>query len=148
MLVYGFYRKPEALRKMFRLRAFSIFKFNMIVSLLMAAFAIVALVLTGGERYFGEYISVFITITSFTALFSLRHLTFNYILQPFSRDFMIKSKLYGNLAFIYAAVCFIIMFIPMPNAITAVAGIVITGVYFVIADKLVYKFAPRTFKIK
>jgi hypothetical protein len=40
------------------------------------------------------------------------------------------------------------MFIPMPNAITAVAGIVITGVYFVIADKLVYKFAPKTLRIK
>ena len=114
----------------------------------MMIFVIVTLVLTGGERYFGEYISVIVTITSFTALFSIRHLTIYYILQPYSRDFMIKSKLYGYLAFIYGAVCFIIMFIPMPNAITAVAGIVITGVYFVIADKLVYKFAPRTFKIK
>ena len=148
MLVYGFYRTPESLRKMFRLRAFSIFKFNMIVSLLMMIFVIVTLVLTGGERYFGEYISVVVTITSFTALFSIRHLTIYYILQPYSRDFMIKSKLYGYLAFIYGAVCFIIMFIPMPNALTAIAGIVITGVYFVIADKLVYKFAPKTFKIK
>ena len=148
MLVYGFYRKPEALRKMFRLRAFSIFKFNMIVSLLMAAFAIVALVLTGGERYFGEYISVFITITSFTALFSLRHLTIYYILQPYSRDFMIKSKLYGYLSFISGSICFIVIFIPMSALFTAGLGIAVTALYFLIADMLVYKFGPKTLKVK
>ncbi|MBQ1733125.1 MAG: hypothetical protein II037_13040, partial [Bacteroidales bacterium] len=105
MLVYGFYRTPEALRKMFRLRAFSIFKYNMIQSVMMMIFAIATILLTGGENYFGEIISVIVTITSFTALFSIRHLTVYYILQPYSKDFLIKSKLFGYLSFIYGTVC-------------------------------------------
>ena len=148
MLVYGFYRTPDALRKMYRLRAFSIFKFNMIQSFMMIVFVIVTLLLTGGERYFGEYLSVIITITVFTALFSVRHLTIYYILQPYSKDFLIKSKLYAYLSFIYGNVCFVVMFIPMSNAFAAVAGSLITALYFVIADMLVYKYAPKTLKIK
>lgn len=148
MLVYGFYRTPEALRKMFRLRVLSVFKYNMIPSSLMIVFAIVSIALTGGERYFGEYFSIAVTITVFTLLFSLRHLTIYYILQPYTKDFMIKSKLYGYLSFFYGCVVVIVMFIPMPAAFSAIAGIIITGLYFLIADKLIYKFAPKTFKIK
>ena len=148
MLVYGFYRTPEALRKMFRLRAFSIFKYNMIQSVMMMIFAIATILLTGGENYFGEIISVIVTITSFTALFSIRHLTVYYILQPYSKDFLIKSKLYGYLSFIYGTICFFVMFIPMTNLFAAIAGILIAGLYFFTADKIVYKFAHKTLRIK
>ena len=120
----------------------------MIQSVMMMIFAIATILLTGGENYFGEIISVIVTITSFTALFSIRHLTVYYILQPYSKDFLIKSKLYGYLSFIYGTICFFVMFIPMTNLFAAIAGILIAGLYFFTADKLIYKFAPRTLRIK
>ena len=148
MLVYGFYRTPDALRKMFRLRVMSVTKFNLIPAVLMAVFCIVTLAVSGGERFFGEYLFTTLTLIVFTAYFSIRNVTIFYLLQPYASDFAIKSKLFLYLNFILGTVCFIIIFIGMPSWFTCLFGLVITGAYFLIADKLVYKFAPKTFRIK
>ena len=148
MLVYGFYRTPDALRKMFRLRIMSVTKFNLIPAVLMAVFCIVTLAVSGGERFFGEYLFTTLTLIVFTAYFSIRNVTIFYLLQPYASDFAIKSKLFLYLNFILGTVFFILIFIKMPSWFTCVFGILITGAYFFIADKLVYKFAPKTFRIK
>ena len=148
MLVYGFYRTPDALRKMFRLRIMSVTKFNLIPAVLMAVFCIVTLAVSGGERFFGEYLFTTLTLIVFTAYFSIRNVTIFYLLQPYASDFAIKSKLFLYLNFILGTVFFILIFIKMPSWFTCVFGILITGAYFFIADTLVYKFAPKTFRIK
>lgn len=148
MLVYGFYRTPDALRKMFRLRIMSVTKFNLIPAVLMAVFCIVTLAFSGGERFFGEYLFTTLTLIVFTAYFSIRNVTIFYLLQPYASDFAIKSKLFLYLNFILGTVFFILIFIKMPSWFTCVFGILLTGAYFFIADKLVYKFAPKTFKVK
>ena len=148
MLVYGFYRTPDALRKMFRLRIMSVTKFNLIPAVLMAVFCIVTLAVSGGERFFGEYLFTTLTLIVFTAYFSIRNVTIFYLLQPYASDFAIKSKLFLYLNFILGTVFFILIFIKMPSWFTCIFGILLTGAYFFIADKLVYKFAPKTFKIK
>ena len=148
MLVYGFYRTPDALRKMFRLRIMSVTKFNLIPAVLMAVFCIVTLAFSGGERFFGEYLFTTLTLIVFTAYFSIRNVTIFYLLQPYASDFAIKSKLFLYLNFILGTVFFILIFIKMPSWFTCVFGILLTGAYFFIADKLVYKFAPKTFRIK
>ncbi len=148
MLVYGFYRTPDALRKMFRLRIMSVTKFNLIPAVLMAVFCIVTLAFSGGERFFGEYLFTTLTLIVFTAYFSIRNVTIFYLLQPYASDFAIKSKLFLYLNFILGTVFFILIFIKMPSWLTCVFGILLTGAYFFIADKLVYKFAPKTFRIK
>ncbi|MBO4775303.1 MAG: hypothetical protein J5515_01690, partial [Lachnospiraceae bacterium] len=94
MLVYGFYRTPDALRKMFRLRVMSVTKFNLIPAVLMAVFCIVTLAVSGGERFFGEYLFTTLTLIVFTAYFSIRNVTIFYLLQPYASDFAIKSKLF------------------------------------------------------
>lgn len=148
MLVYGFYRTPDALRKMFRLRIMSVTKFNLIPAVLMAVFCIVTLAFSGGESFFGEYLFTTLTLIVFTAYFSIRNVTIFYLLQPYASDFAIKSKPFLYLNFILGTVFFILIFIKMPSWFTCVFGILLTGAYFFIADKLVYKFAPKTFKIK
>ena len=148
MLVYGFYRTPDALRKMFRLRIMSVTKFNLIPAVLMAVFCIVTLAFSGGESFFGEYLFTTLTLIVFTAYFSIRNVTIFYLLQPYASDFAIKSKLFLYLNFILGTVFFILIFIKMPSWFTCVFGILLTGAYFFIADKLVYKFAPKTFRIK
>jgi hypothetical protein len=133
---------------MFRLRIMSVTKFNLIPAVLMAVFCIVTLAVSGGERFFGEYLFTTLTLIVFTAYFSIRNVTIFYLLQPYASDFAIKSKLFLYLNFILGTVFFILIFIKMPSWLTCVFGILITGAYFFIADTLVYKFAPKTFRIK
>lgn len=148
MLVYGFYRTPSALQKMYRLRIMSVFKYNMIPSVLMLIFYIAAIIFSGGENYFGEYFFLAVTVISFTFLFSMRNMTFLYLIQPYSSNFAIKSKLYTFQLWVVGFVLFVLMFFRISAFVTGVVGLIISVIYFLLSDKLVYKFAPRTFRIK
>jgi len=148
-LKYSFYRKPQALRKMYRLRVMSTVKFNLIPALMIAVFAVVAIILTGGEDYFSQCIFTVILCIVSTAFFSMRNITILYLIQPYTDKFKgIKSIVSFILSSITEISCFILLFFKIPAVYLSIAGMIILAVYFFISDKLVYKFAPKTFTIK
>ena len=148
MLTYGFYKKPEALRKMFRLRTLSVIKYNAIPALMIGIFSIVVIALTGGEEYPFHYLSTLLMILIALVFFSIRHLTIYYLIQPYTSDFMIKSKLYVFLSLLLGTVFFIIIFIRSYAWVLAVIGGITTIGYYIVSNVLVYKFGPKTFRVK
>ena len=148
MLVYGFYRTPAALRNMFRLRMGTVIKYNLAPALMMGVYSIVVTAITGGEAYPMQYISTLLLVLVNLVFFSARHMAIYYLIQPYSSDFMIKSKLYVALSSVIFVVCFILIFIHVPVWILAGVWSIITIGYIVIAGILIYRFGPRTFRVK
>ena len=147
-LNFAFYKKPEALKKMFGLRIVSVIKYNVIPAVMIAVFSIVVIALTGGQAYFLQYVFNILTIALALIFFSTRHMVIYYLLQPYAKDVMIKSKLYGITSFITGAVLIIMVFTPLTAWMLTIAGTLITVIYIFAAGKLVYKYSPKTFRIK
>lgn len=148
LLMFSFYRTPEALHKMYRLRVASVIKYNLIPSIMASVYCVVVILITGGEDYFSECIFTVLSILIATVFFSVRHMAIYYLLQPYSRDFMVKSKLYGFFSFIIGFVLFVLIFIPIPAWLLSLAGLIITAIYIVLGDLLVKKFASKTFRLR
>jgi hypothetical protein len=148
MLMYGFYKKPEALTKMYHMRFGSIVKFNLIPALMASAFAVTVLAITGGEDYYGQYICTVLCVLSSMIFFSVRHLTLYYLIQPYASDFRIKSRLYGLFSFFLYTACTVFTFVPVPAFILAGLALVMIFIYTFFGTKLIYRFGPKTFKVK
>ncbi len=148
MLSFAFYKTPSSIRKMFRLRLVSVIKYNLLPAILIAIYSIVVLAITGGQDYFLQYLWSVLLLFPALVFFSVRHLALYYLLQPYSADFTVKSGWYGFLGFLMGAVVTLIMILPIPAWILCLAGVVISVGYIFLADFLVYKFAPRLFRVK
>ena len=148
LLMFGFYRTPNALKKMFWLRLKSIVLFNLIPAGLTAVFAVLVIILTGGESFPLQSVFTIAEIFLCVVFCSAWHLTIYYLLQPYAKDLLVKSKLYGFLSFLVGLVSFIVFFPPFNSLILTLAGIVFTGLFLLLANLLVGKISPKTFRVK
>ena len=148
MLMYGFYKKPDALIKMYRLRFGSIVRYNIIPAIMASVFAVVVMTITGGEDYTGQYISTVLCILASMVFFSIRHLTLYYLIQPYASDFRVKSRLYTFLSFFIFTVCLALMIAPVPAYIITGFALAMIFLYTFLGSRLIYRFGPRSFRIK
>ena len=146
LLNYAFYRKPSSIRTMFRLRNKSVFLYNCIPALPIAIFSIVAVALTGGQEYPLQYVFTFAHILLSVAFFSMCHMFIYYILQPYSAELLVKSKLYNFVSFVSGFFFVILIFIPLRAWMLFVAGLIIVVPLALLSDLLVYKISPKTFR--
>ena len=147
-LMYGFYKTPKALLKMFRIRMGAIVRYNIVPPVILAVFSVFTLAFTGGEDYPLQYLFTAAQIFVFSVLSSVRHLALYYILQPYNSDYLVKSKLYGLLSFIVGTILFVLVFIPVNALVLTVVGLILLTVYLIVSQSLVYKFGPKTFRVK
>lgn len=148
MLMYGFYKDPGAIRKMYNIRCMSVIRLNIIPALMMAVFAVITLALTGGEDYAGQYIFTVLEIITSVAFFSIRHMTLYYILQPYTSDFLLKSYVYAFITFISGTFFFILIFVPINAKWLTLIGLAILISYYLASNLIIYRFGPKTFRIK
>ena len=148
MLMYGFYKDPGAIRKMYNIRCMSVIRLNIIPALMMAVFAVITLALTGGEDYAGQYIFTVLEIITAVTFFSIRHMTLYYILQPYTSDFLLKSYVYAFITFISGTFFFILIFVPINAKWLTLIGFAILISYYLASNLIIYRFGPKTFRIK
>ena len=78
----------------------------------------------------------------------MRHLTIYYVLQPYAKDIMIKSKLYSFIQFVVGFALFILMVTPIPVTWLVLLGIIIIAFDMLFSYILIKHISPKTFKIK
>ena len=148
MLTYKFYRKPEVILNVFRIRLKMLMKINLIPALVIAIALPIFLWISGGQASPLIYGSVFFAIIFMSLFFSIHHLVIYYLLQPFNENMQTKSSLYGIVNGVTYIGCYICLQMKAPTAIISVVTIVATLFYAIVALFLVYKKAPKTFKLK
>ena len=80
---------------------------------------------------------------------SLIHiLTIYYLLQPYNAGTEIKSATYRIVTIVTYFICFFMMQIRMSTMIFGGMTILFCVLYCIAASVLVYKFAPKTFKLR
>ena len=148
LLTYPFYKQPKFILKLFKIRLREIIKVNLLPASVIGAGISLLLYASGGTDNPWNYIVLFVSIAALSVFFSVHYLTIYYLLQPYNAGAEIKSGTYQLIMWLTYMVCYMMIRIKMSTVVFGIMTIVFCLLYSVIACALVYKFAPRTFKIR
>lgn len=148
MLTYSFYKKPEFILKLFRIRLREIVKVNLLPASVIGVGLPVLLYFSGGTDNPVNYLLLFVSVMAMSAFFSVHYLTCYYLLQPYNAGTEVVGGTYKIVTWATYIVCLLFMNLRMS---TLVFGTVVTCfclIYCVVACIVVYRVAGRTFRIR
>ena len=137
LLTYSFYKQPGFILKLFQIRLREIIKINAVPALVIGAGLCLTLYVSGGTDNPLDYVVLLVTILSMSVFFSIHYLTLYYLLQPYTAGTEIKSGTYR-----------IVMTATYADSDFGILTMVFFVLYGIVASILVFRFAPKTFKIR
>lgn len=148
LLTYSFYKQPGCILKLFRIRLREIMKVNALPAVVIGAGLCAILYASGGTENLLNYVVLFVSILCMSLFFSIHYLTIYYLLQPYNAGTEMKSGMYQVILSVTYLVCFFLMQVRMPILVFGIACIAFCVVYSIAACVLVYRFAPKTFRLR
>lgn len=148
LLTYSFYKQPACILKLFRIRLREIMKVNALPAIVIGAGLSAILYVSGGTDNPLNYAVLFISILCMSMFFSIHYLTIYYLLQPYNAGTEIKSGMYQIIMSVTYLVCFGLMQVRLPILVFGIACIAFCIVYSAVACVLVYRLAPKTFRLR
>lgn len=148
MLTYRVFRTPKVILGMFRERLKTIMKINFIPAFLIAIGLPLLLFFTGGTDNIFNYFVLFFTIIAMSIFFSVHYLVMYYLLQPYNVNTEMKSSTYSIVQTITYFVCYFMIQIQLPTFAFGICAILFSVIYSFVSLFIVYKYAPKTFKLR
>lgn len=148
LMTFSFFKKRDKIIKLFDIRVKQLVRFNLLPALSFGLFADLFLFYTGGQEYHLQYLVTLFIPGILSVIYSTTNLTLYYLFQPFTTTISVKSGAYAIARTIQAVFYCLIFWIPMPSPILLGVLSVLAVLVIFFARKLVYKFAPRTWKVK
>lgn len=148
LLRYSFFKQPDFVLKLFQIRLREIMKINAVPALVIGSGLALMLYTSGGTDHPLNYAILVISILCMSLFFSVHYLTIYYLLQPYNAGTEMKSGTYRIVLTVTYMVCFFMMNQRMPILIFGIMTILFCVLYSIIASVLVYRFAPKTFRIR
>jgi hypothetical protein len=148
LLRYPFYRKKEILLKNFQIRLFSIVRLNGILALAICAGAVLLSFLTEMNWAVSDQLLFCLTILLLSVFFSVHYLFLYYVFQPYTTELGVKNPFFNILNTAVYIACYLCLQIDtVPSSFVWIV-LTATTLYIIIALVLVYRFAPKTFRVK
>lgn len=148
LLTYSFYKQPKYILRLFRIRLREIIKINLPPALILGVGLAGLLYASGGTDSIWNYAVIVISLPCMSVFFSVHYLTLYYLLQPYNAGTEMKSGTYQILMSLTYLVCFLMMQVRMPTLVFGAMSIVFCGIYCLVACLLIYRLAPRTFRLR
>ena len=148
MLTYRFYKTPKVIIALFKERLKTLIKINLLPALIISIGLPLLLYLTGGTDNYLNYLVLFISIIAMSIFFSIHYLVMYYLLQPYNVNIEMKSSTYSVVQWITYVVCYLFIQVKLPTLYFGIATATFCILYSLIALILVYKYAPKTFKLR
>ena len=125
-----------------------IMKINAVPALVIGGGLALILFASGGTDNPLNYVVLIVSVLCMSLFFSIHYLTVYYLLQPYNAGTELKSGTYRIIMSATYLVCFALMRLRMPIMIFGLMTIVFCVLYSIAASVLVYRFAPKTFRIR
>ena len=148
LLTYSFYKQPKMVLKLFGIRLREIIKINLLPAAVIGAGLALLLWASGGTDNPVNYAVLFISIICMSIFFSVHYLMIYYLLQPYNAATEMKNATYQIVLTATYLVCFYMMRLRMPTLVFGLLTIVFCVLYCVVACILVYRLAPKTFRLR
>ena len=147
MLSYRFFRQPQTLLSLFRERLKTLILLNLLPALMLSLMISLILFVSGGASLI-TYAVIFFSILSMSIFFSVHNLVLYYLLQPYNIGMEMKSASFTIASLITYWVCYYISDIEVSSLTFGIIMIAFAIVYSLISLILVYKLAPKTFRLR
>lgn len=148
LLTYSFYKQPKFVLKLFKIRLREIIKVNLLPAVVIGGGLAILLYVSGGTENPLDYVALVVAILCMSMFFSVHYLTIYYLLQPYNAGTEIKSGTYRIVLTVTYLVCFSFMKLRMSTLLFGTMAIVFCILYSAAACVLVYRFAPKTFRLR
>lgn len=148
MLTYKFYREKNTILSLFKERLKTLIYINTIPAIVLAVGIPILIGLSGTVNNPFLYISTFLAIVSMSIFFSVHYLILYYLLQPYDINMKTKSYPYTIICSLTYLLCFFCMKVELDTWIFSLITVLATISYVGVALLLIYRYAPKTFKLK
>ena len=148
MLKFGFYRNPEVILKNFKIRLIRISVYNLIVGAAISAAAIVLRAICGLAPLDPETVLFAAAVLMLSVFFTVHHLFMYYVFQPYSEEMNIKNPFFRAINLAMYVISYICLQVQTGGLAFTAGVLIVTVAYTVIALVLVYRYAPKTFRVK
>lgn len=148
LLQYSFYRRKDAVLKNFAIRLRHLVTYNMIPAAVLCIYLTVGISVLHIPISAADMTISIITILLLSVLFSVHYLFLYYVFQPFTKDYNEKNPFYTILNNAMYIVCLTVMNLHVEIANFVIYVFLFTITYILIALFCVYRYAPKTFRIK
>ncbi len=148
LLTYPFYKQPKMVLRLFGIRLREIVKINLLPAVVIGGGLALLLWASGGTQNPIHYAVLIISIICMSVFFSVHYLMIYYLLQPYNAATEMKNATYQIVMTATYLVSFYIMKLRMDTLIFGLMTIVFCVLYCIIACVLVYRLAPRTFRLR
>lgn len=148
LLTYSFYKRPAFILRLFRIRLREIMKINAVPALVIGGGLALILFASGGTEDLLTYPVLIVSILFLSLFFSIHYLTLYYLLQPYNAGTEVRSGTYRIIMTVTYMVCFYCMQLRLPVLMFGLMTIVFCLIYGVVACFLIYRLAPKTFRIR
>ena len=147
MLRYNFYREPKVILELFKKRLLTVVKVNLLPAFVIGIGNIVLLLISKNTYSTLTLVTTFLFILSLSIFFSVHYLVIYYLLQPFNKDMEVKKASYSFVTLGTYLLCYILTNLVMTSELLSIFGVLFVIIYVILSLFLVYKIAPRTFKL-
>ena len=148
LLTYSFYKQPRMILRLFAIRLREIIKINLLPAAVIGGGLALLLYCSGGTDNPLHYVVIVVSILSMSVFFSVHYLTIYYLLQPYNAATEIKSGTYQLITLVTYVVCYAMIRVQLPTMLFGTACILFCLLYCLVACLLVYRLAPRTFRLR
>lgn len=148
LLHYAWYRQPRTILKNFQIRFLKVCLYDLAIGAAVCAAAAGFCLLCKTGIFTADLILFCATILLLSVLFTAHHLCLYYIFQPYSENLQIKNPFYSVINGGMFMVCFLCLNIKAGSLLFTSAVFILTVVYIAAALILVYRRAPRSFRVK
>ena len=148
LLTFAFYKKPKFVLKLFTLRLREIIKVNLLPALVIGPGLSLLLFCSGGSGALMNYVVLAVSIPALSIFFSVHYLTAYYLLQPYNAGTELKSSVYQLIMTGTYLVCFYLNKLSLSILTFGVTTVLFCVIYSLVACLLVYRIAPKTFRLR
>lgn len=148
LLRYGWYRRPQVVLRNFAVRLRRVAALNLLVAGAICLAVLILLPASGAAPPAEALIPFLLCILCLSVLFSVHPLFLYYTFQPYTTQLAVKNPLFGIINWVMYFVCWMCVQIKQPPQGFAVIVLCATLIYIAVALLLVWRRAPKTFRVK
>lgn len=148
LLRYGFYRNEDVILKNFKVRLKKVTSLNMISAIVMCVAFMAFIMIVGVSFSMLDFILFVVSILCLSVFFSVHHLFLYYVFQPYTTELGMKNPFFSIINVVVYMICFGCMQLRNVPGFFTVVVIGATIIYIMVALTLVYKMAPKNFRVK
>ncbi|HIX12356.1 MAG TPA: hypothetical protein H9985_01905 [Candidatus Anaerofilum faecale] len=134
--------------RLFTIRLREIVRINLPPALVLGMGLPAILCASDGTFRAAESALILVSLVGLSIFFSVHYLTLYYLLQPYNAGTEMKSSVYQLALSGTYLVCFFIMRLRVPTLVFGLGCILFCTLYCAVACVLVYRLAPRTFRLR